>query len=293
MKTIYDIPDLPVRADDAHKSTVGRIMVVAGSMGEFGMAGAAILTANGALRSGAGLVCVATQREAMSTITITTPCATTSALAAGADIGELAVRWGADVVAIGPGLGELITGEQVVSLMSRFSGGLVVDADALNALAQAGRWSAQWPHNVVLTPHPGEMKRLLDGWGMHMPAEKSASKRSDDRVRTAHEFAVESGAVVVLKGAHTVVADPNRVYVNQSGNSGMATGGSGDVLTGIIAALIGQQMSAFDAAVLGTHLHGLAGDFAAEELGRISLTAMDVIDFLPDAFCDLEQHNSM
>lgn len=293
MKSIYDIPGLPARADDAHKSTVGRIMVVAGSMGEIGMAGAAVLTSNAALRSGAGLVCVATQRELMSTVSVTTPCATTMTISPGADIGELAVRWGADVVAIGPGLGDLITAEQMVHLMDRFSGGLVVDADALNALSRAGRWSAKWPHNVVLTPHPGEMKRLRDGWGLPVRGEKRGSNRGDDRERIAHEFAVETGAVVVLKGAHTVVADSNRVYVNQTGNSGMATGGAGDVLTGVIAALIGQQLSAFDAAVLGTHLHGLAGDFAAEELGRISLTATDLIDFLPDAFCDLEQHNSI
>ena len=284
MQVVVDIASLPSRPDDAHKSSVGRIMVVAGSMGERAMAGAAGLCANGALRAGAGLVCVATQREALPIVAVLAPCATGMALDFGADINSLAVGFGADVVAVGPGLGDRVTGAQVTDLLGRFSGKVVLDADALNGLAQQGRWNARWPHNVVLTPHPGEMKRLCAGWGWDDP--------DADRRKLACRFAGETGVVVVLKGARSVVADPDRVYVNQTGNSGMATGGAGDVLTGIIAALMGQKMSAFDAAVLGTHLHGLAGDFAAEELGRMSVTAADLVDFLPEALCDLAERDS-
>lgn len=282
MKTVVNIPALPHRPDDAHKSMVGRIMIVAGSMGDCGMAGAAGLTANAALRGGAGLVCVATQREAMGVVSVLAPCATTMALDTGADLNQMAIQFGADVLAIGPGLARTVSGEQIIDVLNRFSGAVVLDADALNVLAET-EWSAKWPHKVVLTPHPGEMQRLLKGGG--------DSAHIQDREKTAYDFACKTGTVVVLKGMGTVVADPTRVYVNQTGNSGMATGGSGDVLTGVIAALLGQKMEAFEAAVLGVHMHGLAGDFAAEELGRISLTAVDLIEFLPEAACDLQERH--
>ncbi len=134
---------------------------------------------------------------------------------------------------------------------------------------------------MVLTPHPGEMRRLLDGRSI----ESSPVDRTASAVALSRSC---GGAVVVHKGAGTVVTDGRRVFVNQSGNSGLATGGSGDVLTGVIAALLGQQMSPFEAAVLGVYVHGLAGDMAAEEVGRLSLTATVLIDFLADAFCELD-----
>jgi NAD(P)H-hydrate epimerase len=275
------IPKLPDRAIDAHKGAVGRIMVVGGSLGEQGMIGAPALTANACLRSGSGLVQILTERAAQAYLAVLAPCATTRRMPdQDVDLAALAVGFGADVVAVGPGMGTTVTGDQIAGLLNRFSGGVVVDADALNALATAGRWSAQWPHNVVVTPHPGEMSRLLQGRGL-----------DDDlrhRERAAVRLATDTHCVVVLKGAGTVVTDGDRVYINQTGNSGMATAGSGDVLTGVIAALIGQKMSSFDAAVLGVHVHGLAGDSAAEQMGRISLMAADLLDFLPEAFCDLE-----
>jgi ADP-dependent NAD(P)H-hydrate dehydratase len=278
---LSQIPKLPPRPADANKGSVGRILVVGGSLGRRGMIGAPALTANAALRSGAGLVQIATERTALGHVGVLSPCSTTRPMAVGEDdIAALAVEFGADVVAIGPGLDDTVSGAEVEALLQNFSGGVVVDADALNALAAKGRWSARWPHNVVVTPHPGEMARLLAGWEIAIDA--------TDRAACAIALAQQTGVTVVLKGAGTVVTHAERIYTNQTGNAGMATAGAGDVLTGVIAALIGQGMSAFSAAVLGVHVHGLAGDGAAEQLGRTSMIATDLIEFLPDAFCDLE-----
>lgn len=280
-RQITQIPRLPKRAVEAHKGMVGRVLVIGGSLGERGMLGAPSLTANAALRSGTGLVQILTPSVAQGHVGVLAPCATTRALPVqNPDLAALAVEFGADVVAIGPGMAETVHVEAIVALLDQFSGGIVVDADALNALATVGEWRARWPHNVVVTPHPGEMARLLAGRGMDIEVAQ--------REAAATAYARESGVIVVLKGFGTVVTDGDRVYVNQTGNAGMATAGAGDVLTGVIAALIGQGMKAFDAAVLGVYVHGLAGDGAAEQLGRTSLMATDLLDYLPEAFCDLE-----
>jgi ADP-dependent NAD(P)H-hydrate dehydratase len=282
LEQILDLPELPLRSPDAHKGDVGRIVVIGGSLGERGMVGAPAMTANGAFRSGAGLVEIITDEAAMPAILTLAPCATTRSIKSkGGQFSKLAVDFGAHVVAIGPGLGDSVDPGQVVALLNEFSGGIVVDADALNALAKAGEWNARWPHNVVLTPHPGEFRRLLDGYGMSEFSEK-------DRLETANAFATRTKTTVVLKGMGTIVTDGERYYINQTGNAGMATAGTGDLLTGMIAALIGQGMSAFDAAVLGVFAHGLAGDSSAEELGRLSMTALDILDALPEVFFDLE-----
>ena len=275
------IPELPQRAEDSHKGSMGRVVVVGGSLDEYGMLGAPSLTANAALRSGSGLVQVITSPQAQPYVGIMAPCATTRALpATDVDLSQMAVEFGADSVGVGPGLGKTITGSQVVKLLESFSGGIVVDADALNALSEVGDWRARWPDNVVITPHPGEMARLVAG--------RKLDLKVDDRQHCAVEFARATSVVVVLKGAGTVVTDGERVYINQTGNVGMATAGAGDVLTGVVAALLARNMPAFDAAVLGVYMHGLAGDAAAEQLGRTSLTAGDLIEYLPDAFCDHE-----
>jgi len=281
-RTVTRVPPLPTRADDAHKGDVGRILVIGGRLDDVAMIGAPALCANAALRSGAGLVQIVTVPAALAHVIALTPCATARALPPpdGPMLSELAVAFGADVVAIGPGLDPSVDAPRVTELLDRFSGGVVIDADGLNLLATMGSWTARWPHQIVLTPHPGEMARLLAGRGLDVPV--------NDRSGAAVALARSCGAIVVHKGAQTVVTDGRRVYTNQTGNSGMATAGAGDVLTGAIAALLGQKMKPFDAAVLGVHVHGLAGDIAAEELGRISLTALDLIDYLPDAFCDLD-----
>jgi len=282
IKTVTRIPPVPVRADDAHKGDVGRIMVVGGRLDESAMLGAPALCANAALHSGAGLVQIVAPREALASVITMAPCATGYALggADGPSVTEMAISFGSDVVAVGPGLSPMVEAAALSELLTHFSGNVVIDADGLNLLAGMGQWKAEWPHQLVITPHPGEMKRLLDGRGIDV----SPAQRTEAAVMLSRSC----GAIVVHKGAGTVVTDGKRVFVNQSGNSGMATGGAGDVLTGVISALLGQKMLPFDAAVLGVYVHGLAGDMAAEELGRLSLTALHLIEYLSDAFCELD-----
>jgi NAD(P)H-hydrate epimerase len=192
----------------------------------------------------------------------------------------------ADVLAIGPGLGPNVSDDDLRDALARFAGPIVVDADGLNRLAGMGAESARsfaQPADVVLTPHPGEMSRLVAAW--------SIEASESDRTQCALAVARATGTIVVLKGFGTVVTDGQQVFVNQTGNSGMATGGAGDVLTGLIAALCGQGMPPFDAAVLGVYVHGLAGDMAAEEIGRMAMIATDIIDYLPDALSELEEEN--
>jgi NAD(P)H-hydrate epimerase len=281
IQPITEVPPVPERADNAHKGDVGGIVIVGGRLDEYGMVGAPGLAANAALRSGAGLIQVLTPRNAQVTVALIAPCATSRALPEDAPIplASVAIQFGADVVAIGPGLDPRVDATAMNDLVSKFSGAIVIDADGLNLLATMGSWQAAWPHQVILTPHPGEMRRLLDGWGIKADP--------NDRQDCAIELAKKTSAIVVLKGAGTVVTDGQHVYVNQTGNSGMATAGSGDVLTGVIAALLGQQMLPFDAATLSVYIHGLAGDIAAEEVGRLSLMATDLVEYLPDALGDL------
>ncbi len=204
-------------------------------------------------------------------------CTSEGLLAAGAvsRIASLAAEH--DVIAFGPGIGQSASLRKIAGTLVRMSGRpLVIDADGLNNLAAISAWWRQRRANAVLTPHPGEMRRLL--------ASVRLAIRLEDRARCASGLAARTGMIIVLKGAGTVVADASRSYVNKSGNPGMATGGSGDVLTGLIAGLIGQGLSPFDAAVLGVHVHGLAGDLAAKDKGQVSLIASDVVDYLPAAF---------
>jgi ADP-dependent NAD(P)H-hydrate dehydratase len=154
----------------------------------------------------------------------------------------------------------------------------VLDADALNALAGQTESLADLRRPVVLTPHPGEFARLTG---------RTVAEIQADREGHAAALAQPDHVVIVLKGVNTVVTDGHRLYINNTGNPGMATGGAGDVLTGVIAALIGQKLSAFEAAQLGVYVHGLAGDVARDQNGEISLIAGDLVDSLPDAFYHL------
>jgi NAD(P)H-hydrate epimerase len=282
METITDIPKLAPRPADAHKGTFGRVLIVGGSVG---MSGAPAIAGRAALRSGAGLVRVAVPESILGIVATIEPCYTTIALADD-DAGRIskravaAVLEGAgqnDVVAFGPGVGVSRGVKDVLAaLLAVENLRLVIDADGLNCLARIGNWPRLTKASVIITPHPGEMKRLWKGlFREPLP---------DDRTLQAATLAQGTGCVVVLKGAGTVVTDGAKVYINQSGNPGMATAGSGDVLTGIIAALVGQKMSNFDAAVLGVCIHGMAGDIAAERTGQISLIATDIIESLGAAF---------
>jgi len=268
-----------------HKGEVGRIVIIGGSCGEVLMIGAPALTANAAFRSGAGLVQLFVPAELREAICVLAPCATTRSLPTTANtILDAARDFAADFLVVGPGLGSSLSAPVVVDVLNGFSGATVVDADALNLLSSIPDWSVRDPHRIVLTPHPGELHRLLSGRGIDRTMEGTPQSR-----RAAACALVEAtGCTVVLKGRGTIVTNGDRIYTNETGNSGMATAGAGDVLSGVIAALIGQRMEPFEAAVLGVYLHGLAGDFAAEELGRWSMTAFDIIDYLPEAFGEHE-----
>jgi ADP-dependent NAD(P)H-hydrate dehydratase / NAD(P)H-hydrate epimerase len=280
------LPGLPLRRREAHKGDVGHVLLVAGSRG---MAGAAALAARGALRSGAGLVTVATPDTVEPVVAAKLDCAMTLPLPS-VDPGVigshalsaiLARASGVDVVGVGPGLGtHPETRGFLAGLLQQIEIPLLLDADALNLVSQdltdvlAGCSAPR-----ILTPHPGEMSRLLGVTTRHVQA---------DRRRAATEAARRLGAIVLLKGADTLITDGQTVHTNRTGNPGMATGGSGDVLTGIIAALVGQGLGPLEAARLGAHVHGLAGDRAAEAFGWVAMTAQDLVDHLPDAFRALE-----
>lgn len=264
-------------------------MVVAGSRT---MNGAAFLTCQSAMRAGAGLVHLATPEPSASILATMLPCCIVHPMPATAD-GALSdeareqilhLSKGASVVAMGPGLTTVDkTRRLVVALTQELECPTVLDADALNCLVDNLYAIDRIGRPIVLTPHPREMARLA---GLPTAADVQAN-----RVKTAMLFAERYEVQVVLKGHGTIVTDGVYMFVNPTGNPGMATGGAGDVLTGIIAALIGQGLSAFDASVLGVYVHGLAGDLAAREKGQVSMIASDLIDFLPKAFLELEKVN--
>jgi NAD(P)H-hydrate epimerase len=191
---------------------------------------------------------------------------------------------GASVVAMGPGLTAGVeTRRLVITLVQELGQPLVLDADGLNAVVENLYAVDRSGKPMVLTPHPGEMARLAG-----LP---SSADVQGNRMKTAMVFAQRYELVVVLKGHGTIVTDGRSMFVNPTGNPGMATGGAGDVLTGVIAALIGQGLSALDASVLGVYVHGLAGDLAAKQKGQVSLIATDLADFLPQAFLTLEKED--
>jgi ADP-dependent NAD(P)H-hydrate dehydratase len=277
---ITELPVLPPRAPDSNKGNFGRVLVVAGSRG---MSGAAVLCASAALRGGAGLVKLAVPESILPLVAVANPCYLTAPLPQDehgqlADQAEgelLSLARANDVLALGPGLGRspAITA-LVSSVLTQAQLPIVLDADGLNALQPHTERLKGRSAPLVLTPHPGEFARLLGS---------DVATVQSQRQELAVRFAAEHGVVLVLKGHGTVVTDGRRVYRNTTGNPGMATGGTGDVLTGLIAALLGQKLEPFAAAQLGVHLHGLAGDMARDELGEVSLIASDLLAYLPRA----------
>ena len=285
MQIIKTIPKLKRRPVDGHKGDFGKVCIIAGSIG---MSGAAALAGRAALRAGAGLVRVATAKSALPIVASIEPSYTTIPLAEDADGRISAKAINAilstvsenDAVAFGPGVGISTSLRLIVqTLLEQERLRLVIDGDGLNNLSALKNWPSRLRADVIVTPHPGEMKRLWSGlFREQLPAE---------RQQQAVQFAQQSRTIVVLKGAGTVVADGQKVYVNRTGNPGMATAGSGDVLTGVITALMGQGLSNFDAGVLGVYVHGLAGDIAAKKLGQVSLIATDIIGALGEAFMNI------
>lgn len=282
MQVIETIPKLKQRAVDAHKGNFGKLLIVGGSTG---MSGAAALAGRAALRAGAGLVRVAVPKSVLPVVASIEPCFTTIALPED-DLGRISFKAVSrildavghnDAVAFGPGIG--VSGELrsiLGTLLAQEGLRLVIDADGLNNLAGMTNWPSMLKARPILTPHPGEMKRLWSGL--------FRDPLPPDRQEQASQLARQARSVVVLKGAGTVVTDGARIYVNSTGNPGMATAGSGDVLTGVIVALLGQGLSDFEASVLGVYVHGLAGDIAAKRLGQVSMIATDITQALADAF---------
>lgn len=285
MKRIRQLPPLPARPREGHKGTFGRVLVLAGSRG---MSGAACLSGTAALRGGSGLVFVAVPEGVASTVTAYEPSYLTVPLLddenGRVDLSSLAKILkqadGMDAVAVGPGLGQSSGLRLLVSeLYQTLEQPLVVDADALNLLARTSGLLGTHQGPRILTPHVGEFSRLTG---------HSIEMISADREHHASEFAREYNVTVVLKGPGSIVTDGRQIAVNSTGNSGMATGGSGDVLTGLIGSLLGQGMSPFAAAQLGVHLHGVTGDMAAEALGERAMIASDLLAMLPAAWRSLE-----
>ena len=272
---------LPERPRDGHKGLFGRVLVIAGSVG---LTGASAMASLSALRVGAGLVTLGTPEslnpimEVKLTEVMTLPLPETShqTLSIRAYDKIMQMVAGVDVVAIGPGLSRNPeTIELVQKLCKDVNIPKVIDADGLNALAEDKNCLSELGGQTVLTPHPGEMARLTG---------KTISDIQSNRINIAVDFAKEYGVILVLKGVPTVIAEPNgEAYLNTTGNPGMASGGTGDVLTGTIAGFIAQGLDAKGSAILGVYIHGLAGDLASMDKGEAGLIAGDLIDFLPKA----------
>jgi len=290
-KQISDWLQASRRAPDAHKGSVGDVLLIAGSRGK---TGAAALAAEATLRAGAGLVTVATSTSAQSLLVnqarievMTEALAETASGAIAAEALEQAVQLAHNrtVIAIGPGLAssEDSTRRFVLEFVRQRSAPIILDADGLNALApwpESLRGSAELP--IIITPHPGEMARLTN---------KTNTEVVADRVGIARELAMKQQVLVVLKGSRSIIAAPDgSVFVNPTGNAGMATAGSGDVLTGIISGLLAQRpQPALAAVIAGVYLHGLAGDLAAHQLGQRSLIASDITQHISDAILKYER----
>jgi NAD(P)H-hydrate epimerase len=267
------------RERDIHKGNCGRVLVYAGSKG---MAGAAVLCARAALRTGAGLVRVSVPEELFPILQVGVPeatCITRERLF------EDLMQYSA--IAIGPGLGdEIENGKLIKKILYTTDKPVVIDADGLNLLRDDLDAMKNAKARVIITPHPGEAARLLN---------RNASEINRDRQKSAAELAAVTGSVTVLKGAGSVVATPEgKTYINTTGNPGMATGGSGDVLTGVIAALAGQGLEPEAAAAAGVYLHGLAGDLARDQMGEYGLVASDIANMVALAIKSiLESRESM
>lgn len=282
--TSEPLPRLLPREAESHKGTYGRVLVVGGSRGK---AGAVALAGKAALRSGAGLVSVLVPQSIQATVASFEPALMTIGLG-DVNCDELRQEIVSEIretatdkncLALGPGLGtDASTMRLVHSLYHHVEQPMVVDADALNALSEWQEGLSHLGGPRILTPHPGEFERITGE-----PCASDSMARAEQAAALSRRD-MTGQTIVVLKGHQTIVTDGNRVAFNHTGNPGMATGGTGDVLTGVITALVAQGLAPWDAARLGVHLHGLAGDLTAEEMGQVSMIASDLLEFLPRAF---------
>ena len=260
------------RTKFSHKGTYGHALLIAGSYGKMG---AAVLAAKACLRSGVGLLDVHIPKTGYQIMQTATPETMLSLDRYDNYFSEVPDLSKYNVVGIGPGLGMEQQSQMALKLLIQNNQNpMVFDADALNILAENKTWLAFIPRNSVLTPHPKEFERLAGKW-----------QNNFDRLELQKQFAIKYGVVLVLKGAHTSICLPNgKCYFNSTGNPGMATAGSGDVLTGLITGLIAQSYPPATAAIMGVFIHGLAGDIAMKKTGMQSLLAGDIIDSIGKAF---------
>jgi hydroxyethylthiazole kinase-like uncharacterized protein yjeF len=286
---------IPERQRYSHKGTYGHVLIIAGSKGK---TGAALMAAKACLRCGAGLVtigipeslaCTFESRvtEEMTLILPDTGNGTLSGKASNSILDFLNEK--ADILAVGPGIGVSIeTVELMKTLIKNSSKPTVVDADGINSLNGGKKIFSKTRAPIILTPHPGEMARLLQQSvvsGQPSASHPAIQDIEKDRINIAMSFAKETGVYLVLKGVPTVIAAPDgKAFINSTGNPGMATAGTGDVLTGMIAGFLGQCITPAQACILGVFLHGIAGDIAASEKGQYSMIAGDIIDKIPAAF---------
>lgn len=266
---IHQLPPLPARPKDAHKGVFGRVVVIGGSDS---MLGAPVLAATAALRMGSGLVYLAMPKNLLPAAISVTPELVGIMLAPSrVDRALKDAIDSADAIVVGPGMGQSAQAKARLRQLLKREIPAVIDADALNLLASERR-IPKMSLRAVLTPHPGEMQRLARHF-------KRSKVPADDagRIAIATLAAKSFGQIIVLKGAGTVVTDEKRVYINRTGDSTLAKGGSGDVLSGIIASLVGQGMTPFDAACAGVWIHGRAGEMAGRTVGSRFAIARDVI----------------
>jgi len=283
LRSVSSLPRLPNRARDSHKGTFGKVLIVAGSVG---MSGAAVLAGLGALRGGAGLVQIACPTAIQPIVATGNPCYLTVGLThessghlASSSLERLSsILPDVQAVAFGPGMGRAADVVQILErLITEFEGSIIIDADGLHALKQLQQEGKLSERKVPLicTPHPGEFAQMTGLATQQIQA---------DRKQQAVRYVTEHKVILVLKGQGTLVTDGQRMYVNTTGNSGMAKGGSGDVLTGLIASLAAQGLPPLEAAQAGVYLHGLAGDLAAATLTENAMLPTDLVEALPLAF---------
>ncbi|MCF6155484.1 MAG: NAD(P)H-hydrate dehydratase [Candidatus Brocadia sp.] len=292
MYEVKALPKIPSRKPDTHKGNYGRVLVLAGSSG---MTGAACLCSSAALRAGAGLVTLGIPESLQGVVASKLTCVMTHPLPethvktlselGRQDILDFSQQF--DVIAIGPGLSQYLeTKRLVLWLLQSLDRPIVLDADGINALADNPEVLQKTKKQIIFTPHPGEMARLL---GI-----SSTQEIQSHRLDVSRMFVKgKNNVTLVLKGHQTIVMNEEKFYINKTGNPGMATAGAGDVLTGMIAAFLGQNFTPFEAAQIGVHLHGLAGDLAAQEMGEISMIATDIVNKLPKAFLTYKESTSI
>ena len=266
------------RDDFAHKGNMGNALIIAGS---YGMAGAAVLATEACMRAGAGKVTIHTPKRNYNVLQTSVPEAVMQIDREETYFSEAVDAEDFDAVGIGPGLGQHEnTAIALITQLRRSQCPIVVDADGLNMLANHRAWMQQLPKGIILTPHPKEFDRIVG----------TSCNGEYERLHKAQEMAENLHAFILLKGHYSALCMPNgHILFNTTGNSGMATAGSGDVLTGIITGLLARGYNAGDACTVGMYLHGLAGDLAAKDLGKESLIARDIIKYLPHAFKRLEE----